>query len=140
MSDAYVDTDVIIRLLTGDDPRKQRASQSLFESVEAGTLTLAAPDTVIADAVFVLSSPRLYAQSRPQTASMLSRLVKLPSFKVAQRRMVLEALQIYAESSIDFGDAMLVANMRQESSSTLYSYDRDFDRFKGIRRIEPNEQ
>lgn len=60
MAIPFVDTDVIIRLLTGDDPVKQAQAASLFEQVEQGKLSLAAPDTVIADAVFVLASPRLY--------------------------------------------------------------------------------
>jgi predicted nucleic acid-binding protein len=137
MSDPYVDTDVIVRLLTGDDLEKQQAARRLFEAVEAGDLTIAAPDTVIADAVFVLSSPRLYAQSRPQVAAMLNRLARLPGFKVGQRRTVLRALDIYAESNLDFGDATLVAAMHLAGASTLYSYDRDFDRMPGIGRVEP---
>lgn len=56
MADAYVDTDVLIRLLTGDDLAKQAAAAALFERVERGELTLAAPDTVIGDAVYVLRS------------------------------------------------------------------------------------
>ena len=64
MSDAFVDTDVLIRYITGDDAAKQRAAASLLRRVEAGTDTLRAPDTVIADAVFVLSSPKLYALPR----------------------------------------------------------------------------
>lgn len=52
--DRYVDTDVIIRLLTADDPTKAAEAGALFEAVEQGHVTLAAPDTVIADAVFVL--------------------------------------------------------------------------------------
>ena len=58
-ADPFVDTDVILRLLTGDDPTKQQAARVLFEQVEKGVLTLAAPDTVIADAVFVLASKLL---------------------------------------------------------------------------------
>ncbi len=57
MSDPFVDTDVIIRLLSGDDVVKQQAARDLFEAVEAGSLTIRTPDTAIADAVFVLSSP-----------------------------------------------------------------------------------
>ncbi len=60
MTVPYVDTDVIIRLGTGDDPAKQAAARALFRAVEEGRLTVAAPYTVIADAVFVLSSPRTY--------------------------------------------------------------------------------
>lgn len=51
----FVDTDVLIRLLTGDDPAKQAQAADLFEQVERGELQLAAPNTVIADAVYVLS-------------------------------------------------------------------------------------
>ena len=138
MSEPYVNTDIIIRLLTGDDAQKQQAARGLFEAVEAGTITVAAPDTVIADAVYVLSSPRLYGQSRAQVAAMLGRLVRLPGFKVAQRRIVLQALDVYAERNIDFGDAMLIASMGQSGSTTLYSYDRDFDGIPGIHRAEPN--
>jgi hypothetical protein len=62
MSNPFVDTDVIIRLLTGDDLRKQAQAAVLFQQVRDRALTLEAPTTVIADAVFVLASPRLYRQ------------------------------------------------------------------------------
>ena len=64
MPTPFVDTDIIIRLLTGDAPVKQTKAAGLFEQVEQGHLLLAAPDTVIADAVFVLASPRLYHMAR----------------------------------------------------------------------------
>ena len=50
MTQPFIDTDVIIRFLTGDDPDKQAAATALFEQVEQGLLTVQAPDTVIADA------------------------------------------------------------------------------------------
>lgn len=137
MSDPFVDTDVLIRLLAKDDLRKQAEAAALFESVEAGKLTLAAPDTVIADAVYVLSSPRLYNQSRADVAAMLSPLVRLPGFKVENRAAVLRALALYASTKLDFGDALLVAAMEQSGSSVLYSYDTDFDRIPTITRRSP---
>ena len=137
MSNPTVDTDVLIRLLTGDDPRKQTDARALFEAVEAGTITLDAPDTVIADAVFVLGSPRIYALPRAQVAAMLTRLMRIPSFKVANRRTVLRALDVYATTNLDFGDAMIVAAMQRTKAQIVYSYDRDFDRIAGITRREP---
>jgi predicted nucleic acid-binding protein len=137
LSDPYVDTDVIIRLLTGDDLQKQRSARELFEAVDAQEITLVAPDTVIADAVYVLSSPRLYAQSRAQVTAMLSRLVQMPAFKVAQRRIVLDALALYGSRNVDFGDAMVVASMKEDGESRVYSYDQDFDRFPFVRRLTP---
>jgi predicted nucleic acid-binding protein len=138
MSYAYIDTDVIIRLLTGDDPLKQARSKALFERIERGELSIAAPATVIADAVHVLASPRLYNLSRADVAALLTPLVRLPGFHIRGRRTVNSALQLYAlHSRLDFGDALIASSMQQANSSTVYSYDRDFDRIPGIRREEP---
>jgi len=137
MSDAYVDTDVLIRLLTGDDQGKQRAAAALFEDVEHGARTLVAPDTVIADAVFVLSSPRIYNRPRTEVRDLLEVLVRLPGFRVDNKAVVLEALDLFATSNLDFGDAMIVAGMRRDGTAVLYSYDRDFDRFPDLLRTEP---
>jgi predicted nucleic acid-binding protein len=137
MSEPFVDTDVIIRLITGDDPVKQTAAETLFRQVANGTITLRAPDTVIADAVYVLASPNLYRRNRSHIRDQLGYLLRLQNFKVHNKRLLLRALDVFAGTSLDFGDAMLVATMRRRGSSDLYSYDHDFDHVTGIRRVEP---
>ncbi len=140
MTIPFVDTDVIIRLLTGDDLDKQAAAKALFEQVEQGTLDVAAPVTVIADAVYVLSSRTLYHLPRAQVSALLTPLVRLPHFHVKNRRLVLRALALYATTNLDFGDLFIVASMQQAGSTIVYSYDRGFDRIVGslgITRQEP---
>jgi predicted nucleic acid-binding protein len=137
VSEPFVDTDVLIRLLTGDDPAKQGAARTLFEQVEQGALTLAAPDTVIADAVYVLASPRLYHLPRAQVSALLSALVRMPNFHVQHRQGVLRALELYASTNLDFGDVFIVASMELAGTDALYSYDKGFDRISGVSRQEP---
>jgi predicted nucleic acid-binding protein len=139
MAYPFIDTDVIIRFLTGDDPVKQERAVRLFEQVEQGNVTLAAPDTVIADAVYVLSSPRLYNLPRQEVAALLVPLVRLSGFRVQNRRAVLAALNLYGygANKLDFGDALIAAAMAQSGSQTLYSFDTDFDKVPGINRQEP---
>lgn len=139
MSDPFLDTDVLIRFLTGDDLQKQAEAATLLQQVEAGDLKVAAPETVIADAVYVLASPRLYNLPRPRVRDLLTPLVRLPGFRVRNRRAVLAALDIFASQNLDFGDAMIVASMRQAGSRILYSYDTDFDRVPDITRRTPSE-
>ena len=136
MTIPFIDTNIIIRLLTGDDPVKQEASARLFEQIERGSLTVAAPDTVIADAVYVLFSPRLYDLPREQVSGLLTALVRLPAFKVSNRRVVLRALTTYGTTNLDFGDAMILASMEQSGADQVYSYDEDFD-LPGIHRLAP---
>lgn len=138
MSIPFVDTDIIIRLLTGDDPVKQADARALFESVEQGELTVAAPDTVIADAVYVLRSRGLYNLPKSEIAELLIPLVSLPGFRVTNRRAVLAALRLYADHpQLDFTDALIIAMARQSDLPVVYSYDRDYDRIEGITRREP---
>lgn len=137
MTQPFIDTDVIIRLLTGDDLDKKAAATALFEQVEQGMLAVTAPDTVIADAVYVLSSPRLYHLARSEVRELLTALVHLPHFQVQNRHAVLRALELYGSSKLDFGDVLIIASMELQHSQILYSYDADFDRFDSITRQEP---
>jgi predicted nucleic acid-binding protein len=138
MSDALCDTSVIIRLIAGDDAEKQDRAIALFEQVEQRTLSIAAPDTMIADAVFVLTSKRLYNKPRAEVAAKLSTLVGLPYFHVRNRATVLRALHLFGTTSVlDFGDAMIVAQATESGAGTVYTYDKDFDRMPGITRREP---
>ena len=137
MTIPFVDTDVIVRLITGDDPAKQQAARALFKQVEGGQIELAAPVTMIADATYVLGSPRLYALPRQAVASALRTLVRLPAFRVQDRQAVLRALSIYGSTNLDFGDAFIIASMDATGSTLLYSYDRGFDRVQTITRLEP---
>ncbi len=136
-SNSYVDTDVILRLITHDDLKKQEAAAKLFEEVQKGGLTLFAPDTVIADAVYVLSSPRLYNLPRLEIRDVLVALLRLTNFKVDNKQAVMTALGFYASNKIDFGDALLISLTAQTKAKEIYSHDRDFDKFTGIKRKEP---
>jgi predicted nucleic acid-binding protein len=137
MSEAFLDTDIIVRFVTGDDPVKQAAAAALFQEVQDGAITLRAPDTVIADAVYVLSSPRIYQLPRERIRNELATLLRLPHLRIHNRRLVLRALDIYAATRLDFGDAMIVAAVERRGGGDLYSYDHDFDTQPGIRRREP---
>src|SRR5258708_2336537 len=94
--DPYIDTDVIIRLLTGDDEQKRQNTTKLFEKVSNGELILITPDTAIADAVFVLSSPNLYHLPRTEIRDLLVPLLRYPNFKVENKQVVIQALDYYA--------------------------------------------
>lgn len=135
--DPYVDTDIIIRLITHDDPKKQEAAATLFEKVENRELILTAPDTAIADVVFVLSSPKLYRLPRTEIRDILVSLLRYANFKVDNKQAVTSALELYASTNLDFGDCLLVALTSQTEAKEIYSYDHDFDKIKGIIRKEP---
>lgn len=137
MSTPFIDTNVIVRFLTGDDLAKQASAAALFEQIELGTLTVTAPDTVIADTVYVLSSPNLYHLPRHEIADMLTAIVQHRGFRIANRQVMLYALHLYGNANVKFDDACIIAAMQAAGESVLYSWDRGFDRIPDIERREP---
>jgi len=135
--DSCIDTDVIIRLLTGDDQQKCKDATALFERVAKGDLVLSAPDTVIADAVFVLSSSNLYNLPRTKIRDLLAALLRCSNFKVENKQVMIKALDFYVDKNIDFGDAILAVLTQQSQNKLIYSYDHDFDKISDIKRKEP---
>ncbi len=74
---------------------------------------------------------------RGDVAAMLIRLLRLANFRVPSRRSLIRALELYAATNLDFGDALIATAMLRADTPTLYSYDKDFDQLKGIARKEP---
>jgi len=96
MAYPVIDTNLFIRALTNDHPTRSVAAGAFLRRIERGEITVEAPVTAIADAVFVLASPRLYKLPRPQVQALLTTLVRLPHLRIASRRMVLRARALRA--------------------------------------------
>lgn len=136
MSD-FVDTNVLLRILTGDDPAKAERSLSLLERAERGQGELITSESVVAEVVFVLSSPVTYRIPRPRIAIALQSLLRNPGLKLDHKGSVIQALDLWEQSTLDFEDCLSVEYVRRLQLNAIYSYDRDFDRVPGVRRLEP---
>ncbi len=139
MEPLFLDTNIIIRYVTQDDPDKAERSRELLKKVEAGELTFFASESIVVEIVQVLSSKGLYNQPRATVASHLSAILALTRLKLANKRTILRALDVWvnASASVDFVDALSVAHMERQHISSIASFDRDFDRFTQIDRYEP---
>jgi predicted nucleic acid-binding protein len=132
----FVDTNIFIRYLTRDDQEKYKDCLYLFQRAERNEIELTTSSEIVSEVVFVLSS-KIYKLPRPFIQSALSKLLGLPGFRLPERSIYLRALSLFATYSIDYEDCMTVARMEQQGIVSIYSYDRDFDRFSYLARQEP---
>ncbi len=134
-----VDTNIFLRYLTRDDEEKAEATYRLFERTSRGEEVLFTTVAIVSEVVYVLTSPRgLYRLDHEEARDRLLPLLTLRNLRIPQKSVYLRALDIFASSSsLDFEDALSVAHMERNGLTEIVSYDRDFDRFTGIRRIEP---
>jgi len=82
----FVDTNIFLRYLTRDDPQKAEACYRLFEKAKNSEVTLTTSESVIAEIVFVLSSPRVYHLTRTEVRARLYPILALEGLKIPDRR------------------------------------------------------
>ncbi|MDQ4078463.1 MAG: PIN domain-containing protein [Chloroflexota bacterium] len=133
----FLDTNILIRFLTRDDPDKADACFELLQKAEAQEITLVTTEAVIAEVVYVLSSPKLYNLSREDIRNRLYPVLSIKGLKIPYRKMYLRALDLYVTYPLDFEDVVILAQMERQHINEVYSYDKGFDDVEGIQRLEP---
>jgi predicted nucleic-acid-binding protein len=127
----FVDTNVLIRHLTGDPPGQAAQATRLLS--HAGQLLLL--DLIVAEVVYVLES--VYRVPRPRVAELVRAIVAFPAIEVADEPVLLRALEVYEVHRLDFADAYLVAEAETSGVNAVASFDKAIERVPTVRRVEP---
>ena len=128
---AFVDTNVLIRHLTGDPPElAARASGAL-----AGRERLLLTDLVLAECVYVLES--YYEVKRANVAELMRSAIALPAIQTIDPAVLLRALEVYEFDRGDFAEAYLVAQAEATGVNEVLSFDRSIDKIETVTRREP---
>jgi len=130
----WVDTNVLVRFLTGQPPEMAAAAKALVESANEGAVVLEVLPVIVAETVYTLES--FYEIDRKDVASKLLVFLQSRGIKLHERERVLDALARHRDHHIHFADAYLAA-AGAEIGLSVASFDRDLDKFKDVRRFEP---
>ncbi len=131
---SYLDTNVVIRHLTGDPP-DQAAAATAFLLAAKTTKKLLLVDLVVAEIVYVLES--FYERPRDEIAGAVRATLAFPAVAVADVRLLHRAIEIYEYYGLDFADAYIGAAAERSGIGRVTSFDKEIDRIKSIERIEP---
>jgi predicted nucleic acid-binding protein len=130
----FVDTNIFLRFLTGDDPARAERCRAFFERADRGEMELHISDLTLAELAWTLRS--YYARPREEIAAILAQVLDMRSVRVSRKGVLRDAVAMYGQQNVDFIDAYHAAEMRRRELRRIYSYDEDFDRL-GIKREEP---
>jgi predicted nucleic-acid-binding protein len=130
---AFVDTNILIRHLTGDPPgQAARATRFLAEAEE---LLLA--DLIVAEVVYVLES--FYEVKRARVAELVRAIIAFDAVRVVDEDLLLRSVEVYEIERLDFAEAYLVASAERAGVDAIASFDRSIDRLTTVTRIEPDK-
>ena len=113
-----VDTNVLVRLLTEDDPKQAEAARSLFDA-----LPIWIAKTVLLETGWVLRS--LYGFDENAISESFAKLLGLPNVQTEDESAVAAALALTAHG-IEFADAMHLSS--RPPATAFVSFDQVFIR------------
>lgn len=119
-----VDTNTIIRLLTGEPLAQAQKALALFQSAEAGQVDLMLTESVLLETVQVLSSKKLYRLSHPVIVQKLMPILANTRYNWISHTTLFETLELFETSNLDYTDCLLIARAH-ELNIGIETFDED---------------
>lgn len=123
-----VDTKVVVRIITRDDPEQVQAADRFIQN--GAWVSLVA----LAEATRVLSS--VYEQNSRQIAKAVDMLLKHTELVLEEPEVVAAALERFRERlAVGFFDCLLLEIARKAGHLPLGTFDRDLSKLDGTERL-----
>jgi predicted nucleic-acid-binding protein len=123
-----VDTNVLVRLLTRDDPRQVAAAEAF---VGSGAWV---PHVVLVEAIWVLTS--VYKLKPPALATALAMLLSHRHLTLQDAEVVAAALgQFRRKPALSFSDCLVLETARKAGHLPLGTFDGDLSKLDGAERL-----
>jgi predicted nucleic-acid-binding protein len=122
-----LDTNVVVRVLIGDDPQQTPIAERAFlAAIASGGVYL--PDVVLAEVAWVLRGYDLDRQSRYE---LLERLVRTRGVVVDDSDAVIDALEHFRQGG-DLADQLILARAARAGALPVLSFDQRLSSFEGV--------
>jgi predicted nucleic acid-binding protein len=125
-----VDTDTLVRFITRDDEEKAQKVRLFFHNHKDLVLT----DLTFAECFWVLKS--FYNYKKDRLIEIFRMLIDAQSFRCNSSLLSL-ALDILETHNTSFIDAYTAAYAQTKNDGKVISFDKGYDKVKGVTRIEP---
>lgn len=137
MNAIFLDANIFVRFLIKDDEKKSEDVKSLFQAIESGKLNAETHAIVLAEIVWTLNS--FYKLKKEKIMECIALILDLKGLKIIDAKIISRAVEIFKNLNIDFIDAFCASLVADRQIKYICSYDRDFDKIKDIKRIEPRD-
>lgn len=128
MKKVFVDTNVILRFLLGEP------DSVAVQKILNGKHILLISDIVIAEIIWTLN--RFYKWPKEKIIEFLVVLLKSSNVEFNEP-IIFSSFNTFLKNNIKYTDAYISELMRGANIEEIYSFDRDFDKIPGIKRVEP---
>lgn len=118
-----LDTNVLVRFLTDDEPAQAEAARSFIERAESRAERLFVNTIVLSELVWTLEGGA-YRYDRPTITGAIRKLLDTPVFEVQSRGEVRQALDDFEAGRGDFADYLIGRDNSSAGCDSTATFDR----------------
>ena len=125
-----VDTNVLVRYITQDDPRQSKMAERAIEKAVAGGAKVLVQPIVLCELVWVLESAYRYGKS--EIIAVIEQVMRTVQFEIADKDVIWKALEDFSGGAVDFSDYLIGRANERAGAQTTLTFDRSL---KGCHRF-----
>lgn len=130
MNTKFIDTNILLEAYF----RKGEKSQKCLQLLKSDQ-NLYASWLVIGEFEWVLRS--VYELKKSEIVKLIGSVINLSGLEIPDKKLVAQALKLFENLNLDWTDCLNAALSKNLEIDEVYSYDRDFDKIKDLKRLEP---
>ncbi len=130
MNTKFVDTNIFLEAYFRKGEKSDKCLRLLKSDENLYTSWL-----VIGEFEWVLRS--VYGLERPEIVKLISSVISFSGLEIPDRKLVAQALKLFESLNLDWTDCLNATLSKNLEIDEVYSYDRDFEKVKFLKRKEP---
>jgi predicted nucleic-acid-binding protein len=124
-----LDTNILVRLITQDDPRQAALVERLIQQATAEGEVCFVSDVVLCELEWVLEA--CYGATRSDLLTAIQELASREVFAFEDSDALHWAINLYRKSKAELSDALIGAKARAQGARTTYTLDRVLSHHEG---------
>lgn len=129
-----VDTNIILRFILKDHPIYSPKAERIIQKIDNSEIKVYISWPTILEVVFVLQNS--IKLPKKEITERLLPIFHLENVNMEHRGLLDIIFGYYVNKNISLTDAYNAALMQKKKVKQIYSFDRDFDKFPQIKRLE----
>ncbi len=122
-----VDTNILIRFLTGDDQQQAQKVYAVFKAAEREKEELFVSLLVMLEMIWVLESA--YGISRADILNAIDDLTRMPIFKFERPSVLQQLLRAAPQNTHDLSDLLIAQSAKENGCKTVLTFDKKASKF-----------
>lgn len=134
MAKFFVDTNIFTRFFLKDDLVLSPKAEKIITDCEDGRYSLVLTPVLFLEINWLLNS--FYKQKKDSVLLIIKKIISFSNFEILDKELVEKMISLYKNSNVDLIDCYFAAQMQSKKIDQIFSFDHDFDKLPGIKRLE----